>query len=159
MSFIRPMFPTLLILTVLAAGLGLNSLYIGRLKTQVELANEKAETARGKQTILESKIDQMAAVNKASSEALQTLVNLRQLDNDTLIALQGVIFTIDSRSRQRDQSLVNLENQNASVKVYLDTPVPVELSRLFPANQTGAGNQGDSGNQGSKNLPASVLAR
>lgn len=98
---------------------------------QRERLDKKLETARTKITALEGKVQAVEQINAAQEEQLRNLSELRQIDAAALTGLNDDYRALNEHDAKMSKKLNNLENSNATVRSYLDTPVPDDLRRLL----------------------------
>jgi len=88
---------------------------------------------------LSGRVTEVEAVNERQNETISTLKGLREKDAKALTTLVKQYETLAARDLESRTKVHELEKINASVRKYLDQPVPAELARLLDAeNHNGA---------------------
>lgn len=114
------MVPILLIVALLAS---LNY-YVGHVRSERDkLQNALTQTAASLVTT--------TSIVKDQQVILGHMLELRQLDAETLSALHAENEQINKRAEQRTTVIAKLENDHVEVKTYLGTPVPDDLRGLL----------------------------
>lgn len=98
---------------------------------QRERLDKKLDTAREKISTLESKVQAVEAINAAQESQIANLASLREIDAKALTGLNDDYRALNDRDVRLSKKMNNLENSNATVRGYLDTPVPDDLRRLL----------------------------
>lgn len=113
------------------------ALWGAKKRTEVVLAHTETRL-----TSTEGRLTTVEAINQAHEATIADLHNLREKDSLAITGLLDDYKTLHVKDQQMRDLLNDLETHNATVKSYLDQPVPADLVRLL----TGAG---ATGNQGS----------
>lgn len=119
------------------------------LKLYVDKLKAERKDAIASEKLALTKLDSVIQTNLQNAQAFNDLVDIRRQDSEVLLHLSARITNIQVSLEKTKQSISQLEQTNAEVKKYLDTPVPDDLRRLLngPRNQGGdadAGGKGDS---------------
>lgn len=87
------------------------------------------------------------SVNKAQEEMIGRLRAQAELNDRILSSLSDTVAGINDKLTETTKALMDLKGEDATVRSYLDTPVPAALGRLYngkPAGGTAADHQGKS---------------
>jgi septal ring factor EnvC (AmiA/AmiB activator) len=98
---------------------------------QRERLDRKLETAQGKIGALERKVIAVETINREQQGQIENLASLREIDAKALTGLNDDYRELDARDARMHNKLNKLENTNATVRGYLDTPVPDDLRKLL----------------------------
>lgn len=99
------------------------------------------------QVTLESAKSRLTAIEFTNEQQAGTIATLRDLRNKDAFAMQGLMSDykrLSARDKYFRDQLKHLENTNAEVRSYLDTPIPSDLACLLndcnkDGNQAGPG--------------------
>lgn len=75
--------------------------------------------------------DTALAVNVQKDKEIARLVKQAAINNDIMIDLHKEMQALNAAADATSQALTDLGNSNEGIKVFLDTPYPVELQRLL----------------------------
>jgi hypothetical protein len=100
-----------------------SALWLAKQRTALQLA--QTETRLGK---AETRITVVEGVNQAHEETINDLKQLRSKDAQAIDGLIGDYKDLASKDDHAKARLKNLENTNATVKTYLNQPVPTQLA-------------------------------
>lgn len=98
---------------------------------QRERLDKKLETAQVKIGALERKVQAVETINREQQSQIENLAELREIDSKALTGLNDDYRALNDRDVRLNKQMRNLENSNATVRGYLDTPVPDDLRRLL----------------------------
>ncbi len=122
-------FPMLVVIAFIAAA----GYYISFLQQRSAVAKAQVIAANAEM----AKVDGLV---RAQTKSIEELLSMRLRDSESLERLAGTFSSVDRKIDNLSRSRSKLEDENDTVKNYLDSPPPAELSGLYnSAASKGAG--------------------